>query len=507
MAQTRLSMIKIREVLRLRFEARLTERQIAAAVGVSRSTVQQCLLRARAAAITWPLPPELDEGALGARLYPQPHAMPANAAMPDFAVVHQELKRPGVTRELLWREYQAAHPQGFRYTAFCNHYRRWLGRQDLVLRQDHVPGDKMFVDYAGQTVPLTDRYTGEVRCAQIFVAVLGASNYTYAEATLSQQLPDWLGSHARALEYFGGAPRAVVPDNLKSAVTKARRYEPDLNRSYQEFAEHYGVAVLPARVRRPRDKAKVETAVLIVERWILARLRNRTFFSLAELNAAIAERIEDLNTRQFKKMPGCRRSRFVELEQPALRSLPARAYEFGTWKKSKVHPDYHIEVARCYYSVPYRLIGEIVDVRLTAQALEIFHQGMLVASHARAKERAHRSTRRAHRPERHLAVIDRSLERTFERAAGIGPATRAVIENQARHRRHPEETLRSAQGFLRLSLDFSPERLERACERALLLKAYSYRAVRALIELPDSPSTPAALDLPHENLRGAEYFQ
>jgi transposase len=500
-------MRKIREVLRLRFEAHLSERQIAAIVGCSRSTVQQCLQRAQAAAIGWPLPPELDEVALQGQLYPQPHALPASLAMPDFALVHQALKRVGVTRELLWREYLAAHPEGLKYTAFCNHYRRWLARQNLVLRQDHLPGDKLFVDYAGQTLPIIDRHSGEAHAAQIFVAVLGASNYTFAEASWTQKLADWLASHVRALEYFGGAPSAIVPDNLRSAVTKARRYEPELNHAYQEFAEHYGLAVLPARVRRPRDKAKVETGVLVVERWILARLRNRTFFSLAELNHAIAALLESLNTRPFKKLPGSRHSRFLELERAALRSLPARRYEFGEWKKSKVHPDYHIEVARAYYSVPYRLIGETVDVRLTAQAVEIFHHGVLVASHARAKERAQRSTRRAHRPERHVAVIDRSLARTLERAGAVGQATREVIRHQAAHRKHPEETLRSAQGILRLALDFSPERLERACERALLLKSYSYRAVRALIEMPDPPSAHPALDVAHENVRGADYFQ
>jgi transposase len=288
----------------------LSERQIAAVVGCSRSTVQQCLQRAQAASIGWPLPPELDESALQGQLYPQPHAVPASIAMPDFAHVHQELKRAGVTRELLWREYLAAHAEGLKYTAFCNHYRRWLARQALVLRQDHLPGDKLFVDYAGQTVPITDRVSGERREAQIFVAVLGASNYTFAEASWTEKLPDWLASHVRALEYFGGIPRAVVPDNLKSAVTKARRYEPELNRAYHEFAEHCGLAVLPARVRRPRDKAQVETGVLVVERWILARLRNRTFFSLAELNQAIALLLERLNSRaNDDDAPGSHQSR------------------------------------------------------------------------------------------------------------------------------------------------------------------------------------------------------
>ncbi len=267
------------------------------------------------------------------------------------------------------------------------------------------------------------------------------------------------------------------------------------------------MAILPARVRKPRDKAKVEAGVLIVERWILARLRNRTFFSLGKLNAAIAELLGQLNTRPFKKLEGCRRSRFIELERPALRPLPARRYEYGEWRRAKVHPDYHVEVKRAYYSVPYRLIGQRVDVRLTASSVEIFHQGQLVATHPRAASRGRRSTHDSHRPAAHAAVVEQSLARVLERAACVGPATAEVLRRQTVHRRHPEETLRSAQGILRLSLDFTPERLERACERALALKSYSYRAVRTLIETPAPPAASPALDLPHGNLRGPEYFQ
>ncbi|MGQ0428763.1 MAG: IS21 family transposase [Gammaproteobacteria bacterium] len=498
-------MRKIREVLRLKAE-RFGDRQIAAAIGSARSTVQECLRRCREAGIGWPLPAELDEPALHARLYRR--AVPlSRTPQPDFAYLHAELKRRGVTRMLLWQEYKAAHPDGWQYSVFCDQYRRWLSTQELVLRQEHLPGDKGFVDYAGQTVPITDRLSGEQQPAQVFIAVLGCSNYTFAEATWTQGLPDWLGSHVRALEYFGGSPAAFVPDNLKSAVTKARRYEPELNRAYQEFAEHYGIAILPARVRKPRDKAKVETGVLIVERWILARLRNRTFFSLAELNSAIAGLLEHLNTRPFKKLAGCRRSRFIELDRPALRPLPPRRYEFGAWRKAKVHPDYHIEVARAYYSVPYRLIGAQVDVRLSAHAVEIFHGGHLIAAHARAGERGRRSTRRAHRPDKHVAVIDNTLARTLKSAAQIGLATLAVIEHQAAYRKHPEETLRSAQGILRLARDFSPAQLEQACARALQLRSYSYRAVRTFIELPATVPTQPALDLAHENVRGPDYFQ
>jgi transposase len=334
---------KILEVLRLQ-AAGLKGRQIAAAIGSALSTVQECLRRAREAGLTWPLPDELNEEALHAQLYraaPPPNRRPE----PDFPHVHAELARRGVTRLLLWQEYKAEQPEGWQYSVFCERYQRWLATQELVLRQAHEPGDKFFVDYAGQTVPITDRYTGEQREAQIFVAVLGCSNYTYSEATLSQQLTDWLGAHVRALEYIGGVPRAFVPDNLRSAVKRAHRYEPELNPSYHDFAAHYDVAILPARVRKPRDKAKVEAGVLVVERWILARLRNRTFFSVGELNAAIAALLEELNHRPFKKLEGSRRSRFVELDRPALRPLPAKRYEYGEWRRAKVHPDYHIEVA------------------------------------------------------------------------------------------------------------------------------------------------------------------
>jgi transposase len=503
--QLRLPVRKIREVLRLKAEG-VSDRQIGVAIGSARSTVQECLRRAREAGVSWPLPPHLDEAALHAQLYRR--AVPVSVTpRPDFPYLHGELRRRGVTRLLLWEEYKAAHPQGWQYSVFCDQYRRWLSTQEMSLRQDHLPGDKLFVDYAGQTAPVTDRHTGEIRAAQIFVAVLGCSNYTHAEATWTQGSADWLGAHVRALEYFGAVPRAIVPDNLKSGVHKAHRYEPEINRAYQDFAEHYDLAILPARVRKPRDKAKVEGGVLIVERWILARLRNRTFFTLADLNTAIATLLERLNTRPFRKIDGTRRSRFEQLERPAMRALPLRAYEFGEWRKAKVHPDYHVEVGRAYYSVPYRFIGERVDVRLTAQGVEIFHSGTLIAAHARSTERGRRSTRRAHRPARHVAMIENTLARTLERATVIGAATAAVLQAQITTRKHPEESLRSAQGILRLALDFSPALLELACERALALKSYSYRAVRTLIEQPATSASQPALDLAHENVRGAKYFQ
>lgn len=500
-------MRKIRELLRLKFEQRLSDRKIAVVLSMSRSAVGECLHRAATAAMRWPLPDGLDEAELEQRLYPvKPKAV--EIPWPDFACVHRELSRPGVTRQLLWEEYKVQHPEGLQYSAFCDRYREWLQRTaEPVMRFEHRAGEKCFVDYAGQTVGIIDRHSGEIREAQIFVAVLGCSNYTYAEASWTQGLPDWLGSNVRALEFFGGAPAAFVPDNLKSGVDKPHRYDPDLNRAYAEFAEHYGIAILPARVRKPRDKSKVETGVQIVERWILARLRNRQFFSLPELNSAIAQLLTELNERAFQKLDGSRRSRFVELDQPALKALPRRAYEYAQWKCAKVHPDYHIELEHAYYSVPYRHIGERVEVRVSARMVEIFARRELIASHVRLFKRGVRSTLDAHRPANHRAVIDTTIERLLTRAEAIGPAVTCVLTEQFNRKRHPEEALRVAQGILRLAQDFSPQQLAAACERALALKACSYRSVRALITTPATESGESRqLSLVHENVRGSDYF-
>ena len=505
MAQARLSVRKIREVLRLKAEARLSDRQIAAVIGSARSTVQECLRRARETGLTWPLPPEYDEEELHARLYPRA-AAPPRYPTPDFGAVHAELARPGVTRLLLWQEYKARHPDGCQYSAFCRDYEAWLGRQDAVMRFEHTAGDKLFVDYAGQTMAVVDRHSGEVRVAQIFVAALGASHYTYVEATLTQTLADWLGAHVRALGYFGGSPRAIVPDNLKSGVQRVCRYEPDLNPSYQDFAEHYGVAILPARVRKPRDKAKVEVAVQGIERWILAPLRHATFFSLAELNAALWSQLERYNDRPLSREAGSRRSRFLELEQPALRPLPSQPYQHAAWKKAKVHLDYHVEVERRYYSVPYRLIGKTVDLRLTRHTVEVFYRGQAVATHLRQDGQRRFITDPGHRPERHRAVIELNHERLLERAEAIGPATAAVLREQVHRRTHPDEALRASLGILRLAHDFSSAALEAACARAVELRTYSYRAIRALIVTPPAPSPDSSPTPEHDNVRGARYF-
>ena len=506
MVQPRLSMQKIKEMMRLKAELSISDRLIGQAVGAARSSVQEIFRRARGVQLTWAMAQSMDEIQLHACLYKATGRPRSSVPLPDFAVVDREIARIGVTRELLWLEYKAIHPGGIGYTAFCNQYRAWRGSRDTVLRHDYVFGEKLFVDYAGQTVAIADRLGGQARIAQIFVAVLGASNYTFAEATLSQSASDWLGSHVRAFEFFGGAPRIVVPDNLRSAVSKAHRYEPDLNPAYLEFAQHYGVAVLPARVRKPRDKAKVETGVLIVTRWILARLRHHTFFSLGELNEAIAAHLISLNNRPFKKMIGSRQLLFDAQEKPALQPLPATAYSFARWKRAKVHPDYHVQVDSAYYSVPYQFIGRVLDVRISERMLELFDRGSAVASHVRSTVRWRFTTNPGHRPAAHSAVIDQSLSKLLVRAERIGPATREVIRRQAVQHKHPEQMFRSAQGIVRLAQDFSEGELEAACEQALLINLHSYRLIIRLLKTP-APKAPAASpNLDHANVRGPTYF-
>lgn len=499
-------MRKTREILRLHFEALYSPRQIASSAGVALSTVQSCLHRAHAAAVPWPLPGGWDETRLEQALYPPRSAVAPNP-LPDFVQIEHELRRKGVTLLLLWQEFKAIHPQAVQYSQFCAHFARWRSTQDAVLRQSHAPGDKVFVDYAGTTLDVVDRHTGALRKAQVFIAVMGASNFTYAEATWTQTLPDWLASQRRALEFFGGVPHALVPDNLKSAVTKAQRYEPDLNPAYQEFAEHYGVSILPARVRKPRDKAKAEVGVQVVERWIVARLRHLQCFSLLELNDQIRGLLQELNTRRFKKRDGNRASLFAELDQPALQPLPVHGYEFGLWKRAKVHLDYHIESGHHYYSVPHRFIGARVDVRLSAHSVEIFHKGQRVATHALSERRGGFSTIPEHRPAHHQAMVDLNHERLLTQAASIGPSVVAVLRAQAVRRGHPEQAIRSGLGVLRLAKDFSPAALESACARALQIHSYSYRSIHQLMLIPPQPTPAQQPVVTHENLRGAPYYQ
>lgn len=506
-----LAMLAIKEILRLKYEAHLSQRQIAQSLQLSVGVVSKYLRRARQQQITWPLPAEWTTADLLQRLG-GPEKSPALApTTPDFAQLHQELQRKGVTRQLLWEEYALATDQPLSYVRFCAQYRDWKRRLHPTLRQTHVAGDKLFLDYCGPTIDIIDAATGAVRAAQIFVAVLGASNYTYVEATWTQSLPDWLTSQVRALEFFGGVPRLLVPDNLKSAVTKACRYEPVLNRSYQEFLEHYGTAALPARPYKPRDKAKVEVGVQIVERWMLARLRKQRFFSLLDVNQALQTLLPELNQRPFKKLPGSRHSWFLELEQPLLKPLPPHRYYYAEWKKARVHLDYHIEVDGHYYSVPHSYLRQEVEVRVTSLTIEIFQHGNRLATHVRSERKGAHTTHAEHLPKAHQAHLEWSPTRFLTWAAEIGVATQEIVRFLLEHRRHPEIGYRSCLGLLALAKRYSPARLEAACQHALALGARSRRSIASILEkgldaqpLPTEPPQPA---LPaHDNIRGAGYY-
>jgi len=514
MPTDRLAMHQIKDILRLKHQAGLSLREIARSLNLSIGVISKYLQLAAAAGIGWPLPVGLDDDALARKLQPLPAGNVLRTPSPDFPRIHQELRRKGVTLQLLWEEYVQAHPEDhYSYSHYCVLYRQWRQRLSPTMRQTHAPGDKLFVDYCGPTVSVTDSLTGEVRPAQIFVAVLGASNYTYAEATFTQRLPDWIASHVRAFEFFGGVPRLVVPDNLKSGVTKACRYEPALSRTYAEMLEHYDTAALPTRPYKPRDKAKAEVGVQIVERWILARLRNRTFFALAELNAAIRPLLDGLNHKPFKKLPGSRHSQFEATEKAALQSLPARAYEYAEWKKARVHIDYHVEVGGHYYSVPHTLLKRQLDVRLTASAIECFLNTQRVAVHPRSDRQGGHSTLAEHMPKSHRAHLEWTPGRFLNWAISIGPFTRDLVQHLLTNRPHPEMGFRSCLGLLSLEKRFSKQRLEDACHRALALGSPRRSSVLSILEKGlDSqplPEAEVALSPPpvHENLRGAAYYQ
>ena len=505
-------MRKVSEVLRLKFEAELSNRQIAKSLSIARPTVAEYLRRFDATQLQWSETATLGEAVLEGKLFP-PASRPANARRPepDWADVHQELRRKGVTQMLLWQEYRSAHPDGFEYSWFCDHYRVFRAAVDVVMRQTHRAGEKLFVDYAGQTVDVVERSTGAVRCAQIFVAVLGASNYTFAEATWTQALPDWIGSHVRAFQFFDGVSEIVVPDNLKSGVSKAHLYDPDLNPTYQDLAGHYGVAVIPARVRAPKDKAKVEIGVYVVECWILAALRNRTFFSLAELNQVIRKLLVRLNNRPFRKLPGCRQEMFSSLDQPALGALPASAYTYAEWKKVRVHMDYHVEFERHYYSVPYQLVKKQLDARITDNTVECFYKNKRVASHVRSFHKGGHTTVREHMPVAHQQYGDWSPRRFIQWAEKTGPSTAGVITMVLSSRRHPQQSYRTCLGILRLGKSYGDKRLEAACGRALLLGTCRYKSVESILKHSlDSRPLPEQqeLDIPedHDNIRGPSYY-
>jgi transposase len=507
-------MRQLREVLRLKFVGGVPTREIARRIGIAPSTVRTTIRRFQAAGLNWPLPGEMTDAALEAKLFPETGTKQGHRreSEPDWASIHRELKRKHVTLSILWDEYIACNPEGYRYSRFCELYRIWEGKLSVTMRQVHVGGDKLFVDYAGDTVPVIDRLTGEMRAAQIFVAVMGASNFTYVEATWTQTLCDWIGAHTRAFAAIGGVPRLVVPDNAKVAVIKACLYEPQVNRTYAEMAMHYGTAILPTRPHRPRDKAKVETAVLIIERWILARLRHRQFQSLAELNAAIRELLTRLNEEQpMRRLGRTRRQLLEELDRPALKPLPNEPYVFAEWRVRRVGIDYHVEVENHFYSVPYRFVRSEVEVRLTGRTVEIFVKGERIAAHMRGSGNRKHTTIADHMPSSHRRYADWTIGRIRRDAALIGPATAALCDLILEHRPHPEQGFRSCLGILRLARAFGVARLEAAATRATEIGALTYGSVRSILDhkLDRSAAPTRAADgapIIHPNIRGSRYY-
>lgn len=504
-------MRKIRDILRLHTEHQLTGRQIAQSLGLSHSTVMSVLHRAAALGLTWPLPGDVDEATLEARLYPPNPGRGRVRPEPIWDEIHRELRRKGVTLNLLWQEYRRDHPDGYQYSRFCERYRRWEQHLDIVLRQPYRAGEKMFVDWAGLTLTITDRVTGQLHDVFIFVATLGMSNLTYLEGTLSQALPQWIGGHTHAFEYFGGATALLVPDNAKTGVTLACRYEPEANRTYAEMAAHYGTVILPARPRKPRDRAKVESAVQVVERTILAPLRDRPFFSLAEVNAALADGRERLNALPFQKLPGSRRTLFETLERPALRPLPAGRYELAQWRIARVNIDAHCDVLRNLYSCPHQLVHERVEARLTTGTVELFYNGRRVASHVRLWGIGQYSTEPAHLPLAHRRHLEWTPSRLIGWGQEHGAHTGALVRALLASKPHPEQGYRACLGLMRLGKRYSAARLEAACARALAAGAVSYRSVKSILDtgLDRQPLAvqEAVLTLDtHANVRGAAYY-
>ena len=507
-------MRKIREALSLRLgrEPPVPIREVGEAIASSPSTVLDYVRRAEAAGLGWPLPEELSDDALESLLFPplDPSRGPRRA--PDFEAVHAELQRKHVTLDLLWREYRKASADGYEYSQFCALYRTWKGELDVCLRQTYVPGQRALVDFAGDTLPIVDELTGDIINGQLFVAVLGASNFTYARVCPGQDIHSWIEAHVGMWAFFGGVTELEVIDNLKSGVTRPSRYEPLLNRTFEELADHYCVAILPARVRRPKDKAKAENGVLVAERWILARLRNHRLFSVAEANQAVRPLLDELNDRPFKKLPGSRRSRFVEMEQAALRPLPDRPFEFAEWCRPRAGADYHVEVCEHFYSVPYKRKGQRFDARYTAATVELFRNNERIASHLRSRVRGGKTTASEHMPEKHRVMLDWTPERLLEKARLVGPSTGALTERAMESSKHPEVGARVCLGIIRLGDKHGTDRLEAACARAMTAGACSYESVCSILSkgldrqsLDDG--TTAQPRIQHDNIRGATYYQ
>jgi len=499
------------QVLRLKHDRGASTRQIAQSCKLAQSTVTEYLYRAGAAGYSWPLPEALADEDLERELFP-PRAQPGGPArpVPDWAEVRRELSRKGVTLLLLWREYKQAHPEnGYGYARFASLFAEWERKSEVRMLQRHRAGEKLFVDYAGMTCQVTDAQTGELWDAQVFVAAMGSSQRLFAKACRGQDVESWLLAHVEAFEFYGAVPEVLVPDNLKAGVTSPCFYEPTLNAAYAELARHYELTVLPARVRKPRDKAKVENGVQQVERWVLAPLRDRTFLSLSELNEAIAEKVRELNARVMKGPRASRDDLFRSEDLPAMRPLPPVRYSYAQWKDAKVAPDYHVEFEGHKYSVPYALVGSRVELRIGAHVLEVYAGSKKVASHMRSLSRRGYTTLDAHMPESHKAGRWSGFRLT-RWAAEIGPQAELFVQRVLESKSHQEHGFRTVLGVLGMEKKHGAERLEAACAKANAIGALRYASVKSILDKnleasllqPELPALPA-----HRNVRGADYYK
>ena len=504
-------MRKVREVLRLKHALGLSYRKISEATGVGKTQAAEYVRRAQVACIAWPVPDGIDDIELDRRLFPVGEDSGRARPAIDWPTIQTELKRRGVTLALLWQEYLAEQPTGYSYTRFCELHNVWRKTVSATMRQTHLAGERLFVDWAGDTIGVVDPATGEEHRARIFVAALGASNYTYAEARWTETLPDWIGAHVNALNAIGGVPQALVPDNLKAGITKPSRYEPGINRTYQDLADHYDCVVLPTRIVKPRDKAKVEVAVQIVERFVLAKLRNVTFFSLAELNIAIRECVAAINAKVMRRVGKSRAELLETLDRPALKALPNEPYAYAAWKRARVAPDYHIEIDDHFYSVPSKLIREIVEARITSATVEIFHKGQRIASHAFSPVRNRHTTIDEHMPSAHRRYAEWTPAKMMSEAAKVGPATVALFEAIMKAKPHPEQGFRSCLGIQSLVKSHGAERVEAACRRGNAVGSTTYGSIVSILKhgldrafATDPASEPEPLR--HNNIRGSNYY-
>ena len=504
-------MKNVREILRLVNENNLSTRQIGISCNCSPTTVSTIIQRYNNSKLPWENFKTMGDSEMEAKLFPQ-EIKDSKKTLPDWDYVHKELKKKGVTLLLLWQEYKEKYPDGIMYSRFCDYYLNWRKLRNISMHQIHRAGEKVFVDWAGDTMKVTNPTTEAIEEAHIFIGVLGASDMIYTEAFSSEKLECWITAHVNMFKYFEGVPQIIVPDNLKTGVKKPSYYEPEIHPTYMELATHYGAAVIPARVRKPKDKPLAENGVLIAQRWIIAKLRNQVFFSFYDLNKNIKIILEDINNKPFQKMEGTRRSLFESIDKPALMPLPSDIYEFATWKHAKVNIDYHIEFEKKLYSVPFQLIGQEVDLRITEKVIEVLHKGKRITVHPRLRGPYREySTMAEHMPVRHQKMVQWTPERIINWSRTIGPNTSELITKLMEMYKHPEVAFRACVGIIRLATKYTAERVENASNRALKCRAISYKSVESILKngldrIPIEDPTEAAPPIKHENIRGVAYF-